>query len=62
MGQFAPKQKVAINLVRRENDDAYRVVGDMEMLHLKNTGRVVAEGKMREDGKFIGGFYIELEK
>lgn len=61
MSQFAPKQKTTVNLVRRQNDDAYRVVNDEEMLHLKFSGRVVPEGKMREDGKFIGSFYIELE-
>jgi hypothetical protein len=58
---FAPKQKVTLNLVRRQNDDTYRAVGDDEMLHLKFSGRVVPEGKMREDGKYIGSFYIELE-
>ncbi len=61
MSQFPRKEKIAINLVRRENEDAYRVVDSIDMMHLKNTGRVVPEGKMREDSKFIGGFYIELE-
>lgn len=61
MTQFARKEKVTVNLVRKQNDDAYRVVDDDEMLHLKFSGRVVAEGKMREDSKFIGSFYVELE-
>lgn len=61
MSNFPPKQKVTLNLVRRENEEAYRAVDDDEMLHLKFSGRVVPEGKMREDGKYIGSFYIELE-
>lgn len=61
MSQFPRKEKMAINLVRRENEDSYRVVDNVDMMFLKNSGRVVAEGKMREDSKFIGSFYIELE-
>lgn len=62
MSQFRTKQKVTLNLVRRENDEAYRAVDDNEMLRLKLSGRVVPEGKMREDSKFIGSFYIQVEK
>lgn len=61
MAQFAPREKKTVNLVRPQNGDTYRVVDDAEMLRLKFSGRVVAEGKMREDSKFIGSFYIELE-
>lgn len=62
MAQFAPREKKTLNLVRREHEDTYRAVDDEEMLHLKFSGRVVPEGKMREDSKFIGSFYIERDK
>ncbi|QNN99198.1 hypothetical protein SEA_FAUST_101 [Streptomyces phage Faust] len=61
MAQYARKEKTTVNLVRKQNGDTYRVVDDQEMFHLKAQRRVVPEGKMREDGKFIGSFYIELE-
>ncbi|UUG69425.1 hypothetical protein SEA_SHAM_98 [Streptomyces phage Sham] len=61
MAQYARKEKVTVNLVRKQNDETYRIVDDAEMFHLKAHRLVVPEGKMREDSKFIGSFYIELE-
>jgi len=52
--------KTPVNLVRRYDEDAYSIVSDGDMMHLKSQGRVFFE-KSREDNKFIGSFYILKE-
>lgn len=52
------KADIAVNLVRKADDEYYRVVDDREMFHLKAQGNVVFE-KARIDRGRVGSFYIE---
>jgi len=53
------KQEIAVNLVRRQGEDYYRIVDDREMFRLKASRRVMFE-KARIDKGRVGSFYIEL--
>lgn len=55
------RREIAVNLVRKHDDDTYRIVDNMEMIHLRATRNIVFE-KSRIDKKYIGSFYIEMEK
>lgn len=57
---FERRQKMAVNLVRKQDDDTYRIVDDLEMFKLRATSTIVFE-KAREDGKRIGSFYIQID-
>lgn len=61
MSRYEKKQKVSANLVRRYNEEYYRVLDDSQMMLLKCTGRIVPEGKMTENSKFIISYYIEKD-
>lgn len=53
------KQEIAVNLVRHQDDDTYRIVDDLEMMRLKASGRVYFE-KSRTDKRMVGSFYIQI--
>lgn len=53
------KADIAVNLVRKQNEDYYRIVDDREMFHLKAKGAVMFE-KARIDKGRVGSFYIEF--
>lgn len=59
---YERKAKATVNLVRMRDDDTmtYRVVDEREMLTLKLHGKVAFE-KAREERRFIGSFYIQIE-
>jgi hypothetical protein len=61
MSRYDKKQKITANLVRRFDEEYYRVLDDNDMIRLKCTGRVVPEGKMTENSKFIISYYIEKD-
>ena len=52
------RQDVAVNLVRKRDEEYYRIVDDLEMFSLKARGTVHFE-KSRIDRGFVGSFYIE---
>ncbi|QIN94643.1 hypothetical protein PP460_gp159 [Streptomyces phage Muntaha] len=52
------KADIAVNLVRKHDEDYYRIVDDTEMFHLKARGTVMFE-KARIDKGRVGSFYIE---
>lgn len=58
---YVKKEKISVNLVRKRDEEYYRVLDNQEMFRLKCTGKVVAEGKMSEDSKFIASYYIEMD-
>lgn len=53
------KADVAVNLVRKQNEEYYRIVDDREMWSLKAKGTVHFE-KARIDRGYVGSFYIEF--
>jgi hypothetical protein len=52
------KADIAVNLVRKKDEEYYRIVDDMEMFHLKAKGTVHFE-KSRIDRGRVGSFYVE---
>lgn len=61
MSRYEKKQKITANLVRKHDEEYYRVLDDDQMMRLKCTGRIVPEGKMTENSKFIISYYIEKD-
>lgn len=61
MSRYEKKQKITANLVRKHDEEYYRVLDDVQMMRLKCTGRIVPEGKMTENSKFIISYYIEKD-
>lgn len=61
MSSYEKKQKISANLVRKYSDEYYRVLDDSQMMLLKCSGRIVPEGRMTEDSKFIISYYIEKD-
>ncbi|QGH79423.1 hypothetical protein SEA_LIMPID_96 [Streptomyces phage Limpid] len=61
MPQYEKKQKITANLVRKYGEEHYRVLDDYEMMRLKCSGKVVPEGKMTENSKYIISYYIEKD-
>jgi hypothetical protein len=53
------KAEIAVNLVRKQNEEYYRVVDDREMFILKARGNVHFE-KARFDKGRVGSFYVEM--
>jgi len=53
------KADIAVNLVRKHDEDFYRIVDDREMFSLKAKGTVMFE-KARIDKGRVGSFYIEF--
>jgi hypothetical protein len=52
------KSDIAVNLVRRQDEEYYRIVDDREMFLLK-ARRAVTFEKSRIDRGRVGSFYIE---
>jgi hypothetical protein len=52
------KSDIAVNLVRRQDEEYYRIVDDREMFLLK-AKRAVTFEKSRIDRGRVGSFYIE---
>lgn len=61
MSRYEKKQKITANLVRKHNEEYYRVLDDDQMMRLKCTGRIIPEGKMTENSKYIISYYIEKD-
>ncbi|AVD99286.1 hypothetical protein SEA_BILLNYE_91 [Streptomyces phage BillNye] len=53
------KPEIAVNLVRKSNEEYYRIVDDQEMFLLKARGNVHFE-KARFDKGRVGSFYVEM--
>ncbi len=53
------KAEISVNLVRKENEEYYRIVDDGEMFLLKARGSVHFE-KARIDKGRVGSFYVEM--
>jgi hypothetical protein len=61
MARYEKKPKITANLVRKFDEEYYRVLDDEQMLMLKCSGKVVPEGKMTENSRFIISYYIEKD-
>lgn len=61
MPRYEKKPQVCANLVKRIDEEYYRVLDDVEMRALKNKGKVRPEGRMNENARFIVSYYIEVE-
>ena len=61
MSRYEKKQKISANLVRKYGEEHYRVLDDTEMMLLKCSGKIVPEGKMTENSRFIISYYIEKD-
>jgi hypothetical protein len=53
------KPDIAVNLVRKKDEEYYRIVDDREMFFLKAKGTVYFE-KSRIDKGRVGSFYVEM--
>lgn len=53
------KPEISVNLVRKHNEEYYRIVDDQEMFFLKAKGNVHFE-KARFDKGRVGSFYVEM--
>jgi len=61
MPRYEKKPQVCANLVKKQGEEYYRVLDDVEMRALKNKGKVWPEGRMNENSRFIVSYYIEVD-
>ncbi len=61
MPQYEKKVKINANLVKRYDEEYYRVLDDKDMMLLKCKGNIRPEGRMQETKTHIISYYIEVD-
>jgi hypothetical protein len=61
MPRYEKKVKINANLVKKYDEEYYRVLDDVQMRELKFKGHVRPEGKVVETRTHIISYYIEVD-
>ena len=61
MPRYEKKPKINANLVKKYDEEYYRVLDDVQMRALKFKGKVRPEGKVQETKTHIISYYIEVD-